>query len=331
MGVGRPVYGPDGQPLPLLAWPLASSFTKPDGSLGLYYGGTIADGAMVRALQHLKSRGYKVLFYPFLLMDVPPPDPAPIPCRGRITSAAADVAGFFTRPDGYLRFLRHCISLCEQAGGVDAFAVGSEMVGLNRIRDAGGDYPAVPFWRQIAAEATARLGSGCRVTYAADWSEYRYHDRGDGNVDFPLDPLWADPNVDFVGIDAYFPVTDEARATTDKDIIKAGWVGGELVDYFYANPADRDLVRRGYDPQRTPHRRPFRCAEGHSALAGDEPRPPRERRPDRAGDGLGAALEADLVHRVRVPHGELRDEPAERVHRSQERRELRALLLQLRC
>ncbi len=251
MGVGRPIYDTDGQPLPLPAWPLVSSFTKPNGSLGLYYGGTIADGAMVRALQYLKSRGYKVLFYPFLLMDVPPPDPAPFPWRGRITGGAADVAGFFTRSDGYLRFVRHCMTLCEQAGGVDAFAVGSEMVGLNRIRDAGGSYPAIAFWRQIAAETKARLGAGCRVTYAADWSEYRYHDRGGGNVDFPLDPLWADPNVDFVGIDAYFPVTDEARATTDKDAIKAGWAGGELVDYFYAGPADRDLARRGYDPQRT--------------------------------------------------------------------------------
>ena len=52
------------------------------------------------------------------------------------------------------------------------------MVALNRIRDGAGQYPAISYWRQIAAEAKARLGSGCIVTYAADWSEYRYHDRG---------------------------------------------------------------------------------------------------------------------------------------------------------
>lgn len=251
MGVGRPLYGLDGEPLAVPSWPLVSSFTNPDGSLGLYYGGTIADGAVVRAIQHLKTRGYKVLFYPFLMMDVPPPDPAPFPWRGRIGGAAADVSGFFTRPDGYLRFVRHCMSLCEQAGGIDGFAVGSEMVALNRIRDGSGNYPAVPFWRQIAAEAKARLGSGCVVTYAADWSEYRYHDRGGGNVDFPLDELWADPNIDVVGIDAYYPLTDAPRAVHDKEAIKAGWAGGELVDYYYADPSDRDLDRRGYDPVRS--------------------------------------------------------------------------------
>lgn len=250
MGVGRPLYDSDGETLPIPHWPLVSSFTNPDGSLGLYYGGTIADATMVRAIQHLKARGYKVLFYPFLMMDVPPPNPEPFPWRGRITGAPGSVPGFFTRPDGYLRFVRHCMSLCEQAGGVDAFAVGSEMVALNRIRDAGGDCPAVPFWRQIAAEAKTRLGAGCLVTYAADWSEYRYHDRGGGNVDFPLDPLWADPNIDVVGIDAYFPLTDEPRAVHDKDAIKAGWAAGELVDYFYAAQGDRDLDRRGYDPAR---------------------------------------------------------------------------------
>lgn len=257
MGIGRPIFGPGGATLPIPHWPTVSSYTKPDGSLGLFYGGTIADAAMVRAIQHLRARGYKVLFYPFLMMDVPPPDPAPFPWRGRITGAAADLAGFFERPDGYLRFVRHCMTLCEEAGGVEGFAVGSEMVGLNRIRDSAGSYPAVPFWRQLAAEAKTRLGSACLITYAADWSEYRYHDRGSGTVDFPLDPLWADPNVDVVGIDAYFPVTDEARATYDKEVIKAGWAGGELVDYFYADPTDRDLNRRGYDPARSAIDDPF--------------------------------------------------------------------------
>jgi hypothetical protein len=126
------------------------------------------------------------------------------------------------------------------------------MVALNRIRDGGGSYPAILYWRQIAAEAKARLGSGCIVTYAADWSEYRYHDRGWANVDFPLDALWADPNIDVVGIDAYFPLTDAPRAMHDKDAIAAGCATGELIDYYDPTPADRDLDRRGFDPQRAP-------------------------------------------------------------------------------
>ena len=256
-GIGRPLFGMDGGISDLPHWPMVSSYTYPDGSLGLYYGGTIADGAVVRAIQDLKARGLKVLFYPFILMDIPPPDPAPFPWRGRITGAAADVPGFFTRADGYLRLIRHGMTLCEQAGGIDGFAIGSEMVALNRIRDAGGAYPAVAYWKQIAAEAKSRLGSACKVTYCADWSEYRYHDRGGGDVDFPLDELWADPSIDVVGIDAYFPLTDAPRAVQDKEAIKAGWQGGELVDYYYASPSDRDLDRRGLAPIRSPISEPF--------------------------------------------------------------------------
>ena len=246
-GLGRPIFG-SGAP----AWPLVSSYVKPDGSTGLYYGGTIGDGSMVRAIQHLRDLGYKVMLYPFLMMDIPPPDPAPFPWRGRIGGAAEDVAGFFERSDGYLRFVRHCMALAEDAGGVDGFVVGSEMVALNRIRDGAGNYPAVSFWQQIADEAKTRLGSDCIVTYAADWSEYRYHDRGDANVDFPLDAVWADSNIDVVGIDAYFPLTDVPRTLSDKEAIKAGWGSGELIDYYYSSQADRDLERRGFDPQRSP-------------------------------------------------------------------------------
>lgn len=97
MGFGRPVVDGGG------GWPLVSSYTNPDGSLGLYYGGTINDGSVIRAIQHLRSLGYKVMLYPFLMMDIPPPDPSPFPWRGRIGGTAADVAGFFERSDGYAR------------------------------------------------------------------------------------------------------------------------------------------------------------------------------------------------------------------------------------
>lgn len=254
------------------AWPRVSTFTKPDGSTGLFYGGTIADGAVVRAIQHLKKRGYKVLFYPFLMMDIPPPDPAPFPWRGRITGAAADVPGFFTRSDGYLRFVQHCIDLCVQAGGLDAFAIGSEMRELNRVHDGNGVYPAVAYWKQIAAEAKAELGSSCLVTYAADWTEYRYHDLGGGNVRFPLDTLWGDANIDVVGIDAYFPITDAPRPTYDKEVLKAGWAGGELVSYFYETPDDRDLARRGFDPQRSLIDDPFYAYKAIEQWWGNEHR-----------------------------------------------------------
>jgi hypothetical protein len=68
-------------------WPVVTSYTLPNGQSALSYGGTISDGSVIRAVQELKARGYKVLFYPFIMMDIPPPDPAPFPWRGRITGA----------------------------------------------------------------------------------------------------------------------------------------------------------------------------------------------------------------------------------------------------
>lgn len=59
------------------------------------YGGTPADDAVVRAIRSLRQRGFQVVFYPFLFLDIPPgnslPDPyggaaqAAYPWRGRLT------------------------------------------------------------------------------------------------------------------------------------------------------------------------------------------------------------------------------------------------------
>lgn len=78
---------------------------SPDADGRPQFGGTPADGSVIRAIRELKARGLKVMFYPFILMDVPggnqKPDPwsgatgqPAFPWRGRITlDRAAGVAG----------------------------------------------------------------------------------------------------------------------------------------------------------------------------------------------------------------------------------------------
>ncbi|UOM36776.1 glycoside hydrolase TIM-barrel-like domain-containing protein [Acuticoccus sp. I52.16.1] len=216
------------------------------------YGGTPADFAVVEAIREMKARGLRVMFYPFILMDVPPDNGLPnpysdnaaeigqptFPWRGRITcspaaghvgsvdktaAAGAQVAVIFGSAAisdfavagdtvswtgssgdwGLRRMVLHYAHLCTVAGGVDAFLIGSEMRGLTTIRDGVASFPAVDAYRQLAADVRSIVGADSQVSYEADWSEYFGHqsDHGSGDVFFHLDPLWADPNVDFVGID----------------------------------------------------------------------------------------------------------------------------------
>jgi hypothetical protein len=124
------------------------------------YGGTPSDQSVVRAIQEIKARGLRVIFYPFLLGD--PPDRS-FPWRGRISyspdksSAATNaVNAFFGSADvgdftrdltnltvsyagsptdfSYRRMILHYANLVTIAGGVDLFIVGSELRGLEPIR-----------------------------------------------------------------------------------------------------------------------------------------------------------------------------------------------------
>lgn len=215
------------------------------------YGGTPADASVAQAIAELKARGLKVTLCPFILMDCDG-----FPWRGRITGEAGDIAGFFgaaTTADisidgdrivhdcadwGLRRMVLHMARLAEMSGGVDSFLIGSELRGLTTIRDAEGGYPAVAALRTLAGDCRDILGAATAIGYAADWSEYFGHQPADGSGDaiFHLDPLWADPAIDFVGIDFYPPLADQRDAGEDEVIAVAG---GEGFDWFYASEADR--------------------------------------------------------------------------------------------
>nr|WP_284525157.1 glycoside hydrolase TIM-barrel-like domain-containing protein [Orientia tsutsugamushi] len=72
------------------------------------------------------------------------------------------------------------------------------------------------------------LGKQVLVSYAADWSEYHHIDTNDGYY-YHLDPLWACDTIDFVGIDAYFPLTHTQDSNITIEEIKHGWESGERI------------------------------------------------------------------------------------------------------
>jgi len=228
------------------------------------YGGTPADAVVLQAIAELKRRGLKVTLYPFILMDTPLAQAA-YPWRGRISgaagadgtaAAASQTDAFFDGEWGFRRMVLHQAGLAVQAGGVDGFILGSELRGLTTLRGADGTYPAVARLKSLAAEVRAVVGASTKLGYAADWSEYFGHQPGGGHAVFHLDPLWADPNIDFVGVDWYPPVTDwregevhlDAEAgflgPRDPTYLRAGLTGGEGFDWFYASPAERDAQVR---------------------------------------------------------------------------------------
>jgi len=204
------------------------------------YGGTPSDESVRQAIGALKARGYHVTLYPFLLMDIPAgnglPDPyggaeqAAFPWRGRITVAGGDVGdqvdAFFGR---YRDFVLHYAGIADEAGA-DGVLIGSELAGLTRVSD-GGAYPAVEALRELAADARSVVGSGVEISYAADWTEYGAHVGGD-DVAFPLDTLWADEAIDYVGLDWYPPMADWRDGDDHAD---AAWGDGRSIAYFGAN------------------------------------------------------------------------------------------------
>jgi hypothetical protein len=158
----------------------------------------------------------------------------------------------------FRRMILHYAHLAAAAGGVDGFILCSELRGLSQVRASASDYPFVAALVALAADVRAVLGPDTKITYGADWSEYFGHQPPDGSGDvyFHLDPLWASPDIDAIGIDAYWPLADwrdgrehldwldGTRSPRDLAYLKSNILGGEGYDWYYASSADRDAQLR---------------------------------------------------------------------------------------
>jgi len=186
------------------------------------YGGTPSDQSILQAISSLKSRGYQVTLYPFILMDIPIgnglPDPyggaeqGAFPWRGRVTcypqsientaAVNSQINSFFGTaqsahfgvengepkyigPDeySYQCFILHYAKLAQISGGVDRFVIGSEMRNLTALRGGNNGYPAVQKFVSLAQNVRSILGAQTGITYAADWSEYFGHHPQDESGD----------------------------------------------------------------------------------------------------------------------------------------------------
>ncbi len=158
---------------------------------------------------------------------------------------------------GLRRMILHYAHLCKAAGGVDTFLIGSELRGITQVRNEDYFYTGVFRLGELASAVRSILGAGTDISYAADWSEYSAHYPNDGtsDVNFNMDLLWASPDIDFIGIDNYMPLSDwrdgvdhidasVAPSVYDRDYLQSNIEGGEGFDWYYASDADRESQTR---------------------------------------------------------------------------------------
>ena len=134
---------------------------------------------------------------------------SPFSWRGEIT---------FTRDEDWQRFWRDyrewivlLATVCREA---DGFVVGTELDRMLTFEEE---------WRALIAEVRQRTNAP--LTYAANWTDYRQV------------PFWD--ALDVIGIQAYFPLTDDPDY--DEEDIRAGWAErmGEL--RAFGELHDRDI------------------------------------------------------------------------------------------
>lgn len=198
--------------------------------------GTPTDQSIVELSQRLKQLGLKVTLYPTLFIDTPEK-----PWRGEVTARIdADVLHFFKEYD---KFILHYASLTHNGirlkDVIDGFIIGSELEGLTKYENQVNTFPAVDQLVSLAEKARKALGAKVSISYAANWSEYHHSDNGWHH----LDKLWMDPNINFIGINGYFPLTSHLNDHDECNIaqIQEGWESGEAYDYYIEDRDKKEL------------------------------------------------------------------------------------------
>jgi len=138
---------------------------------------TPSDASLVHAIQQAKSLGYKVMLKPHV-------DPLSGSRTDIIMQSESDWTSWF---NSYKTFINHYAALAQN-NNVDLFIPGTELKGTSARE---GD------WRSVIDGVRQRYSGP--LVYAANWDEYT------------AVPWWD--AMDYIGVDAYFPLTQKADPT----------------------------------------------------------------------------------------------------------------------
>jgi hypothetical protein len=214
----------------------AESITKHDLDHYIWQG-TPTDRSVVQLCTLLKNEGFEVTFYPFIFVDT-----LEQTWRGAISAQSDDgVANFLNE---YNKFILHYAALEYQGvklkDVLSGFIIGTELEALTKYRSATTkEFKFVDGLIELAAASRKILGEGVEISYAANWSEYAMDNNGWRH----LDKLWADKNINYIGIDAYFPLLpakEDQSLLTPEDIMR-GWQSGINYDYYLDEGIEKKL------------------------------------------------------------------------------------------
>lgn len=195
------------------------------------YGGTPTDRSIVELCKFLKEQGYNVMVFPLIMVDdesLSKPWRGFIDVKGKKSSWENSIDHFFKNEEGYNNFILHYANLeynnIKLKDIIDSFVIGSELKTLSSIKVNEYSYPTIRNLKELAGLVKEVVGNQVKLTYSANWAEYHSPH---------MDHLWCDHNIDWVGISAYFPLTDNLpQEQITFDIIKRGWSSGEGVNFY---------------------------------------------------------------------------------------------------
>ena len=126
---------------------------------------------------------------------------------------------------GYRRMILHYAHLCAAAANslddsskFDTFYIGTELRGITQIRSsaasaATGVYPGVDALIALLRDVrgvfddAGLTGSNCLTLLIGQYHSHRPDD-GSNDIYYNMDPLWGDPDCDYIAIDNYMPLSD---------------------------------------------------------------------------------------------------------------------------
>lgn len=205
--------------------------------------GTMNDASFVRGMLKLAERGYSVGIVPVVITCNLEGNAANYQnWRGYIKFNNTNDYNLFAAD--YEAMIKHYIDLCyNNSIPLSTIYVGSEFEALIKADyEAADDIPynnasnfhgttTQGFRDSIKASFMQLLGDlglyaktkypAAQITYAANWTEYN-----------KADALWGHAGIDAVGIDWYFPLSEQH--TNEPDVLGQGVLTGEHYDYVYS-------------------------------------------------------------------------------------------------